>query len=226
MGLQRLGYRYPIGRPVGTTIYPAMQIIAVSLWRMLEAAGTGLTLNDVCCYIPAWFGAVATAFTALIAWEATGGSAASAVVAAAVMSIVPAHLQRSVGGGFDNESVAKRGFFFSLANISAHADGECRGASANLNVPHDACHQDLSTAILGSVVCPRHAPTKKKQHSGDVSDVLRVLALVPRPALATVVGNADGLPRWPRVHVDGGVVGRLRVRHQRDRRPRAVPARA
>ena len=33
---------YPVGRPVGTTIYPAMQIIAVSLWRLLEAAGATL----------------------------------------------------------------------------------------------------------------------------------------------------------------------------------------
>lgn len=35
-----------------------------------------------------------------------GGSSNSAVVAALVMSIIPAHIMRSVGGGYDNESLA------------------------------------------------------------------------------------------------------------------------
>ena len=34
------------------------------------------------------------------------GSSNSAVVAALVMSIIPAHIMRSVGGGYDNESLA------------------------------------------------------------------------------------------------------------------------
>jgi dolichyl-diphosphooligosaccharide--protein glycosyltransferase len=118
-----------------------------------------LTLNDVCCLMPCWFGALATFFTGMLAVECStnrgnfgtvldqlllvGGysrkvgnyirglgvylgmeDAASSnadangtsifsttplfvgLATIFFMSIVPAHLMRSVGGGFDNESVA------------------------------------------------------------------------------------------------------------------------
>ena len=59
----------------------------------------------MCCYVPAWFGVSATVFLALLTTECSG-SANAGVLAAAFMAIVPAHLMRSVGGGYDNESVA------------------------------------------------------------------------------------------------------------------------
>jgi dolichyl-diphosphooligosaccharide--protein glycosyltransferase len=130
---------YPLGRPVGTTIYPGMQFTAVYIKRFLLS---GWSLNDVCCYIPAWFGSIATIVTGLIAYECTVPSNTSSnaiqwlidlvtgkntemkavsrpmvlgwtspavecgVFAAGMMAIVPAHLMRSVGGGYDNESIA------------------------------------------------------------------------------------------------------------------------
>eukprot|EP00937_MAST-01D_sp_MAST-1D-sp2_P006813 g6813.t1 len=104
---------YPLGRPVGTTIYPGMQITSVAIWKVLGAIGgdVALSLNDVCCFVPAWFGSAATLFLALLTYECSRGSkfvtaGSAAVGAAAIMSIVPAHIMRSVGGGFDNESVA------------------------------------------------------------------------------------------------------------------------
>lgn len=96
---------YPIGRPVGTTIYPGMQITSVAIWKVLEYIGNPMSLNDVCCMVPAWFGVVATTFLALLAMEC-GGFAAAGTAAALVMSIIPAHIMRSVAGGYDNESVA------------------------------------------------------------------------------------------------------------------------
>ena len=45
---------YPLGRAVGTTIYPGMQITSVFLWKLINAAGYDMSLNDVCCYVPAW----------------------------------------------------------------------------------------------------------------------------------------------------------------------------
>ncbi|KAL3810100.1 hypothetical protein ACHAXA_010924 [Cyclostephanos tholiformis] len=138
---------YPLGRPVGTTIYPGMQFIAVFIKRYV--VGDNMSLNDVCCYIPAWFGVIATFMVGCIAYEAslpvnTGGNifgmildgikgkyaeydkstvtigggdkprvfgihspaAECAIFAMGFMGIVPAHLMRSVGGGYDNESVA------------------------------------------------------------------------------------------------------------------------
>jgi dolichyl-diphosphooligosaccharide---protein glycosyltransferase len=91
------------------------------------------SLNDICCYMPAWFGVIATTITGLIAYECINNKARSlwtllnellghsttaslpkhpppallcGVFAAAMMAIVPAHLMRSMGGGYDNESVA------------------------------------------------------------------------------------------------------------------------
>lgn len=145
---------YPLGRPVGTTIYPGMQFTAVFLKNHILP---DWSLNDVCVYMPAIFGVVATAIVGLITYESsipintqgtlwsylapilhtiigtsttTTGSTTHtsnnqgpgtpenepkhswspamecALFATALMSIVPAHLMRSMGGGFDNESVA------------------------------------------------------------------------------------------------------------------------
>lgn len=128
---------YPLGRPVGTTIYPGMQFTAVFLKRYFPFTRS-MSLNDVCCYMPAWFGAIASIVTGLLAYECSrkdnsnsnilsvlldivipsrrnkdsptpsGGSPALEVglVTMAIMAILPAHLMRSVGGGYDNESVA------------------------------------------------------------------------------------------------------------------------
>ncbi|EKX35244.1 hypothetical protein GUITHDRAFT_118589 [Guillardia theta CCMP2712] len=96
---------YPVGRPVGTTIYPGMQITSVVIWKVLPWFGINMSLNDVCVYVPAWFGVVATTFLALLTWECAGFMAAG-TAAALFMSIIPAHIMRSVAGGYDNESVA------------------------------------------------------------------------------------------------------------------------
>lgn len=58
---------YPLGRPVGTTIYPGMQFTAVYIKNYLT--GDGMSLNDVCCYMPAWFGALATFLIGCLAYE-------------------------------------------------------------------------------------------------------------------------------------------------------------
>eukprot|EP00658_Telonema_sp_P-2_P016713 TRINITY_DN16480_c0_g1_i11.p1 TRINITY_DN16480_c0_g1~~TRINITY_DN16480_c0_g1_i11.p1 ORF type:complete len:804 (+),score=264.46 TRINITY_DN16480_c0_g1_i11:71-2413(+) len=96
---------YPLGRPVGTTIYPGMQITSVAIWKTLAAMGAPMSLNDVCCYVPAWFGVVATFFLGLLTTECSS-SIDAGIGAAAVMAIIPAHIMRSVGGGYDNESIA------------------------------------------------------------------------------------------------------------------------
>jgi len=113
---------YPLGRPVGTTIYPGLQITAVAIHRALRWLGDGYkqTLNHVCCFLPCWGGACATMFVFLLTYEATG-SITSGAIAAAVMAIIPAHTMRSVGGGFDNESIGMTAivmtFYFWIRSI-------------------------------------------------------------------------------------------------------------
>ncbi|CAK9002974.1 unnamed protein product [Durusdinium trenchii] len=96
---------YPLGRPVGTTIYPGMQFAAVWIWRILEFLQQEMSLHDVCVFIPAWFGVASTVFVGLWTFECTR-CVDSAVCAMLVVSILPAHLMRSVAGGFDNECMA------------------------------------------------------------------------------------------------------------------------
>ena len=64
-----------------------------------------MSLNDVCVYVPVWFGVAATVFLGLLTSECTGSYSAG-IVGASIMIIIPAHIMRSVGGGYDNESVA------------------------------------------------------------------------------------------------------------------------
>jgi dolichyl-diphosphooligosaccharide--protein glycosyltransferase len=58
--------------------------------------------------IPVWFGVVATLFLGLFTYEMSG-SVNAALIGSFIMSMIPAHIMRSVGGGFDNESVAITG---------------------------------------------------------------------------------------------------------------------
>jgi len=222
---------YPLGRPVGTTIYPGMQVTAVwlvkswlpfwfglkewigtsipsnvvakSAWEVAKSS-SGITatvasvmatmgmkwnemsLNDVCCLLPAWFGSLATFFTGMLALECSANfgynegsrfgtvldklplvghyiqmftrstrktlafftgmdidsdhrlppttrsslqtaSLCSMLVTMFFMSIVPAHIMRSVGGGFDNESVAMTAmtlvFYFWTRSLRGSPDG-------------------------------------------------------------------------------------------------------
>lgn len=96
---------YPLGRPVGTTIYPGMQFASVTIWKVLNSYGIDISVNDTCAYTPVWFGVVATLILGLLTWEVSGKMTAG-VIATVVMAIIPAHLMRSVGGGYDNECVA------------------------------------------------------------------------------------------------------------------------
>ena len=117
---------YPLGRPVGTTIYPGLQITSVVIHRALKWLGKdwAMSLNDVCCTVPCWFGAVATFFLALITLEVSK-SIVCATIAAAIFAIIPAHMMRSVGGGYDNESIAMTAmlttFYFWIRSVRTEA---------------------------------------------------------------------------------------------------------
>jgi dolichyl-diphosphooligosaccharide--protein glycosyltransferase len=98
---------YPLGRPVGTTIYPGMQLTSVGLYYFLQRIGIPMSLNDICVFVPTWFGGIASILTGYMAAECSGIPAA-APAAALIMAVIPAHIMRSVGGGYDNESIAVR----------------------------------------------------------------------------------------------------------------------
>jgi dolichyl-diphosphooligosaccharide--protein glycosyltransferase len=96
---------YPIGRHVGSTTFPGLQITSVFLYHFLEFIGFPMSINDICVFVPAVFGSLCTFFTYLLTTEVSRSPNAG-VAAALIMSILPAHLMRSVAGGYDNEAIA------------------------------------------------------------------------------------------------------------------------
>jgi len=96
---------YPLGRPIGTTIYPGLQFTSAALYHVSGRLGLGLSLNDICVFVPAIFGVITCVFTYLLTLEISG-SPNSAVAAGMIMAVIPSHLMRSVAGGYDNESIA------------------------------------------------------------------------------------------------------------------------
>lgn len=66
---------------------------------------TFLNLSNTNLFDEYRFGAIASILTGILTLEVTK-SHTSAVFATGIMGIVPAHLMRSIGGGYDNESIA------------------------------------------------------------------------------------------------------------------------
>ena len=98
---------YPLGRPVGTTIYPGLQITAAVIYHVVNSVfDFPISINDVCVFIPAWFSIITCMFVFGMAYESSGHSINAGVAAAFIMAVIPAHIMRSVAGGYDNESIA------------------------------------------------------------------------------------------------------------------------
>jgi dolichyl-diphosphooligosaccharide--protein glycosyltransferase len=100
------GHEIAHHRPVGTTIYPGLQVTAWAIHFVLnQVFKYPISINDVCVYIPAWFSVLTCLAVFGMTYEASK-SANAGVAAAAIMAIVPSHIMRSVAGGYDNESIA------------------------------------------------------------------------------------------------------------------------
>eukprot|EP00392_Amoebophrya_sp_AT5.2_P010845 g10912.t1 len=93
--------------------------------RLLQTFTHPWTLTEVACHLPALFGSIATLFAvaqpiAHYDWCRHVTRAVTFIAAMFFMSVIPAHAQRSVGGGFDNECIAIApmcacGYFWSLS---------------------------------------------------------------------------------------------------------------
>ncbi len=69
---------YPLGRPVGTTIYPGLQVSSVAIYDVLNNYFEyKISLNDVCVFVPAWFAVLACLAVFGITYEASGSANAA-----------------------------------------------------------------------------------------------------------------------------------------------------
>lgn len=97
---------YPLGRIVGTTVYPGLMLAAVAIqWLVNTFTRFDLNIRDACVFVAPVFAAFSCIAIFLLTREVTR-STRSALLAAALIGVSPAYISRSTAGSFDNEGVA------------------------------------------------------------------------------------------------------------------------
>ncbi|XP_071452114.1 dolichyl-diphosphooligosaccharide--protein glycosyltransferase subunit STT3A [Hetaerina americana] len=95
---------YPLGRIIGGTIYPGLMITSTALYHFMWLLNITIDIRNVCVYLAPFFSSLTTIITYLLTKELRDSS--SGLVAAAMISIVPGYISRSVAGSYDNEGIA------------------------------------------------------------------------------------------------------------------------
>ena len=95
---------YPLGRIIGGTIYPGLMVTSATLYRIMWLLNITVDIRNVCVFLAPFFSSLTTIVTYLLTKEiyTTGAG----LVAAAMISIVPGYISRSVAGSYDNEGIA------------------------------------------------------------------------------------------------------------------------
>ncbi len=95
---------YPLGRIIGGTIYPGLMVTSAALYHLLQAISLPVHIRDVCVFLAPAFSSLTTLVTYLLTKELA--DEASGLAAAAMISVVPGYISRSVAGSYDNEGIA------------------------------------------------------------------------------------------------------------------------
>ncbi|KAG7380713.1 oligosaccharyl transferase stt3 subunit [Phytophthora pseudosyringae] len=97
---------YPLGRIVGTTVYPGLMVGATGLqWLLALVLRLPISIRDACVFLAPVFAALACVAQFLLTKEATGNTV-TALLSAMLLSVSPAYISRSTAGSFDNEGIA------------------------------------------------------------------------------------------------------------------------
>lgn len=96
---------YPLGRIVGTTVYPGLMAVAAFIYWFMEFIGIPVEIRHVCVFIAPLFAAFSSLALFLLTKEVTGKTT-TALLAAMLLAVSPAYMSRSAAGSFDNEAVA------------------------------------------------------------------------------------------------------------------------
>lgn len=95
---------YPLGRIIGGTIYPGLMVTSATIYHILQFLNLSIDIRNVCVFLAPLFSSLTTVITYLLTKELR--DAGSGLVAAAMISIVPGYISRSVAGSYDNEGIA------------------------------------------------------------------------------------------------------------------------
>ena len=95
---------YPLGRIIGGTIYPGLMVTAAAVYNFLNFFNVTINIRNVCVFLAPLF----SSFTVIVVYLLTKEvkSVGAGLVAAAMISIVPGYISRSVAGSYDNEGIA------------------------------------------------------------------------------------------------------------------------
>merc|ERR1712131_35976 len=94
---------YPLGRIIGGTIYPGLMVTSAALYHVLHFFHITIDIRNVCVFLAPLF----SSFTAIVTYHFTKElkDAGAGLLAAAMISIVPGYISRSVAGSYDNEGI-------------------------------------------------------------------------------------------------------------------------
>ncbi|GMR29962.1 hypothetical protein PMAYCL1PPCAC_00157, partial [Pristionchus mayeri] len=97
---------YPLGRGVGSSVYPGLMWTAGSIYHFLRAFQFKVDVRQVCVFIGPLFSAFSVLATYALTWECSKGNNGAALFASVFIALVPGYISRSVAGSYDNESIA------------------------------------------------------------------------------------------------------------------------
>lgn len=95
---------YPLGRIIGGTIYPGLMVTSAILYHFMNFFHVTIDIRNVCVFLAPLFSSLTTLVTYHLTKELK--DAGAGLVAAAMISIVPGYISRSVAGSYDNEGIA------------------------------------------------------------------------------------------------------------------------
>lgn len=95
---------YPLGRIIGGTIYPGLMITSAVIYHAMHFVNLTIDIRNVCVFLAPLFSSLTTVVTYILTRELMDSGAG--LVAAAMISIVPGYISRSVAGSYDNEGIA------------------------------------------------------------------------------------------------------------------------
>lgn len=105
---------YPLGRIIGGTIYPGLMMTATLFFRIFHLVNFTVDIRNICVFLAPAFSWLVNffinlfSFTVFVTFLLTKEAVdlPSALVASAMISIVPGYTSRSVAGSYDNEGIA------------------------------------------------------------------------------------------------------------------------
>lgn len=95
---------YPLGRIIGGTIYPGLMVTSAVIYHFLRFFHITIEIRNVCVFLAPFFSSLTTVVTYHLTKQLK--DAGAGLVAAAMISIVPGYISRSVAGSYDNEGIA------------------------------------------------------------------------------------------------------------------------